>query len=88
MKWKSIKRLLTGGRSISRIEEELEMIELNDVDGQVLSSGLRAHRVGPKHSFSEVNVLTTDIPEISPGKASENAFITYVSTEKIPISYV
>ena len=41
------------------------MIPLNNGKGQVLSSGLRAHRVGPKCSEIK-NVLITDIQDVSP----------------------
>lgn len=73
-----------GQRSSSIIEDELEMIPLNNANGQVLSSGLRAHKVGPKDPPS------TDCHVVSPGKATENAYIYSMgSVEKSPlITYV
>ena len=58
---------MTGERSISRIEEEVAMIPLNNGKGQVLSSGLRAHRVGPKCSETEIEIVVkTDNQDVSP----------------------
>ena len=70
---------MTGERSISRIEEEVAMIPLNNGKGQVLSSGLRAHRVGPKCSDIK-NVLITDIQDVSPEKENGTAIISYMGT--------
>ena len=81
LKWKTIKRLLTGARSISRIEDEVAMIPLNNIEGQVLSSGLRAHRVGPKSSGE--NIVITDIQDVSPEKENITATISYGNFEKL-----
>ena len=77
-----------GQRSSSIIEDELEMIPLNSANGQVLSSGLRAHKVGPK--ASGMNPPSTDCHVVSPGKTTENAYIYSMgSVEKSPlITYV
>ena len=40
----------------TRIEEEVAMIPLNNGKGQMLSSGLLAHRVGPKCSETEIEI--------------------------------
>ena len=55
------------------------MIPLNNGKGQVLSSGLRAHRVGPKCSEIK-NVLITDIQDVSPEKENDTAIISYMGT--------
>ena len=67
LKWKTIKRLLTGRQSLSIIEEEITMIPLNNGKGQMLSSGLLAHRVGPKCSETEIEIVVkTDNQDVSP----------------------
>ena len=80
-----------GQRSSSIIEDELEMIPLNSANGQVLSSGLRAHKVGPK--ASGMDPPSTNCHVVSPGKTKEkreNAYIYSMgSVEKSPlITYV
>ena len=76
-----------GQRSSSIIEDELEMIPLNNANGRVLSSGLRAHKVGPKDPpCTDCHVRHV----VSPGKTTENAYIYSMgSVEKSPlVTYV
>ena len=64
------------GEHTSSIEGEIENIEMNNLEGQILSNGLRAHRIGPQDSFTTIidnNTTITSSPKSHVGRL-ETAF--------------
>ena len=54
LKWTSVKKLFVGEHT-SSIEGEIEDIEMNNINGRILSNGLRAHKVGPQDSITIID---------------------------------
>ena len=82
MTWKSIRKLFTlepTESATNSIQEELEDIEMNDLNGKDLSNGLRAHHIGPKSiSVSTLNARQTEIFHIGENNNPDCSPVTKV----------